>query len=123
MSGYCIYCYGAGDPELPHAPCSRQCDNRRKRASPLEQARRRDPIPDGVRDRIFARDDWTCWLCGEETSHLYRQGDPSSPTLDHVLPVALIGRPVNEPWNLKLAHLSCNMARGRAMNALMGTQP
>lgn len=59
---------------------------------------------------IFADDNYTCWLCNEQTSERWTSGDPLAPTIDHVTPRSLGGG--NERSNLRTAHLICNSLRG-----------
>jgi hypothetical protein len=57
------------------------------------------------------RDRWTCHLCGEEVSDdPMIWTDKSKPSLDHIIPRSEGGD--DYPSNIRLAHLSCNKARG-----------
>lgn len=62
------------------------------------------------REAIYERDQWTCHLCGGQTSRAYDSFDPLSPTLDHLVPKSLGGG--HRPDNLALAHALCNSIRG-----------
>lgn len=60
---------------------------------------------------IFARDEYRCYLCGEETSGEWPE--PLSPSLDHVIPLSKGGTHTQD--NVKCAHLRCNVAKGARM--------
>ena len=53
-----------------------------------------------TRDRILARDDRICQLCGQ----------PGADTVDHIIPVSKGG--TNNDDNLRAAHQRCNSRRG-----------
>lgn len=59
---------------------------------------------------ICERDAWTCWICGGPIARRHRNDDPLSPSVDHVVPLALGGTDDDE--NLKAAHRGCNSRRG-----------
>lgn len=56
------------------------------------------------------RDRWTCWLCSEGVDPRLKGRHPGMASYDHVVPTSLGGS--DEPDNLKLAHLVCNVRRG-----------
>lgn len=63
------------------------------------------------RERLAARDGWTCCYCKRALdSALASLQLPSSPTIEHVVPVSLGGG--NGMENLKLACFPCNNGRG-----------
>ena len=56
------------------------------------------------------RDNWTCHLCGEPVPQFTHCIDGQSATIDHIVPLARGG---SHTWdNVRLAHRSCNSARG-----------
>lgn len=59
---------------------------------------------------IFERDGWVCQLCNSPVLRFVRHPHPRSPSIDHILPVALGGQHVES--NVQLAHLGCNSAKG-----------
>ena len=59
---------------------------------------------------VFARDGWTCGLCGEPVDADLPYPHPMSKSLDHVLPLSRGGAHVES--NVQLAHLSCNIRKG-----------
>lgn len=61
---------------------------------------------------VAKRDHWICWLCGEAVDNLLKAPHPMSASVDHVIPRADGGR--NATFNLRLAHATCNVLRGRA---------
>ena len=101
--------------------CSDKC---RKRANYIIQnTRRRAKIKNALIDeditlfRLFERDNGRCHICGgrcdwedrgEKNGRFYPGGN--YPTIDHVTPLAKGGK---HSWNnVKLAHHSCNSAKG-----------
>lgn len=108
--------------------CKRRSKNRaaeQRRATRREQGRDGQPAPTagvGVRRRIskskrlsiHERDGWICWLCGGTTSTTYAADDPASPTIDHLMPVALGG--TNDDDNLATAHSECNTRRSVSLS-------
>lgn len=99
------------------AYCSQKCRSRAKYLRQLEAGRTghgcappRAKISKAKRATIYARDAFTCWLCGDQTSLVWSQSDPLAPVLDHVLPRSRGGDDSIE--NLATAHASCNAERG-----------
>ena len=90
---------------------SKRADRRREerlRAAPRERS---------YRQRIFERDGWICWICGEVV-------EPEDATLDHVVPVSLGG--AHTPTNVRLAHGVCNSRRGADTSSVLlpsGSRP
>jgi hypothetical protein len=74
--------------------------------------RQRRGISQSLRYRIYARDEWTCWLCGREVEppSVDMDTSPWEPVLDHVVPHCDGGSDRAE--NLRTAHRWCNNARG-----------
>lgn len=64
------------------------------------------------RGEILERDDWTCYLCGVRTDPGLSAYDPTSPTVDHVVPLSKGGQHTRE--NLRCACLRCNSTKGDA---------
>jgi 5-methylcytosine-specific restriction endonuclease McrA len=59
---------------------------------------------------IYERDGGRCYLCGQLVDRNFRFPDIKSSTLDHVMPMSAGGS--DDPSNLRLAHLGCNMDKG-----------
>lgn len=59
---------------------------------------------------IYERDSWKCGICGEAIDRDVKYPAPGSPSLDHILPLALGGS--HDPSNLQAAHLHCNVSKG-----------
>ena len=57
-----------------------------------------------------------CGICGAPVDKTLKAPDPMSPTIDHIVPVALGGHPSSLD-NLQLAHRWCNMHKGDRMIA------
>jgi predicted nucleic acid-binding Zn ribbon protein len=64
---------------------------------------------------IFERDGWLCGICGSAVSRDARFPDPSSPSLDHVVPLAAGGEHTRA--NTRCSHLGCNMRKGAQVAA------
>jgi 5-methylcytosine-specific restriction endonuclease McrA len=64
-----------------------------------------------IRAQILT-DSQTCWLCGHPIDLTLPATDPMSATVDHVLPLAAGGDPL-DPHNLRPAHRVCNGRKGK----------
>ena len=61
-------------------------------------------------ERLGNRDRWICQLCHQVVPRFTHRTDPTSATIDHVVPIIAGGLHV---WdNVQLAHRGCNSARG-----------
>ncbi|MCA0032740.1 HNH endonuclease [Mesorhizobium sp. B263B2A] len=59
---------------------------------------------------VFDRDKWRCQLCGVKTPRKLRgKNQPTSPELDHILPLAVGGE--HSYRNTQCACRSCNLAK------------
>lgn len=58
---------------------------------------------------IFARDRWVCQICHRKVDRRLVVPHRMAPTIDHIVPLALGG--ADAPWNVQLAHLSCNSSK------------
>jgi 5-methylcytosine-specific restriction endonuclease McrA len=68
--------------------------------------------------RIWERDLGICWLCGRDVAHpsvKWARLRPEQATRDHILAKSKGGPDTMD--NLRLAHRSCNEARGDASGA------
>lgn len=61
-------------------------------------------------EQLRKRDGADCQLCRSEVDMTLRHPNPLCPSVDHVLPRARGG--TNDPENLQLAHLVCNLRKG-----------
>jgi HNH endonuclease len=61
--------------------------------------------------RFIHRAEPVCALCGGVVDKTLRFPHPDSPSLDHIIPIALGGSGRNVS-NWQLAHLKCNLAKG-----------
>jgi 5-methylcytosine-specific restriction endonuclease McrA len=71
--------------------------------------------------RVYERDQWRCGLCRRKVNQALRYPHPKSPSLDHVVPLAVGGE--HSMANTQLAHLDCNRdkrAGGWQQLALVG---
>jgi hypothetical protein len=104
-------------------PCLAQTRGARKRR---ERVRRRALERAVVHDNytlaeIAQRDRYRCGLCRTRVAMTQVVPHPRSPTIDHVLPLAVGGQDVRA--NVQLAHFSCNVAKrdkGTQQLALIG---
>jgi len=74
-------------------------------------------------DYLGHRDAWRCGICHRSVSRsIYDSQNPMSKSVDHIIPVSQGG--TDDPANLRLAHLGCNMRRsnkgGNEQLALVG---
>jgi ATP-dependent DNA helicase RecQ len=58
-----------------------------------------------IRDTILERDGYRCDMCNESV-------EGRDATVDHIVPAALTGEPVNTLSNLRLLCRSCNSKKG-----------
>lgn len=58
---------------------------------------------------IYARDEFTCKLCGDPLAMAEVVPHPLAPTIDHVLALANGG--THEPANVQAAHFLCNVRK------------
>ena len=64
-----------------------------------------------MRQKVFARDKWTCHICGKKVRKTARYPrDPEMASLDHLVPIALGGE--HSYANVACAHLRCNLSKG-----------
>lgn len=61
-------------------------------------------------EAIYARDQWTCQLCGEPVDKTLVFPNPMSPSLDHRVPIAAGGTHTRD--NTQLSHFVCNARKG-----------
>jgi len=61
---------------------------------------------DHNRKKIMATE-CRCGICGQPVDKSLKFPDPKSPCIDHIIPIAKGGNPVDLD-NLQLAHLKCN---------------
>lgn len=105
----------------PCQECGAQTDRWGRRCEPCAEAgrrvrwqrknlkRRADGEPMSIRE-VAERNGWRCHLCRRKVSAALQWPHPRSASRDHLIPVADGG--TNDPANLALAHLSCNVRRG-----------
>jgi 5-methylcytosine-specific restriction endonuclease McrA len=59
---------------------------------------------------VFERDRWICGICGMPINRLVKYPQPDSPSIDHIVPIALGGSHTFD--NVQAAHLYCNISKG-----------
>jgi hypothetical protein len=64
---------------------------------------------------VFERDNWTCGICNEAVDREAPWPAASSPSLDHIVPMAVGGGHVYE--NVQCAHLRCNVIKNDGRKA------
>lgn len=67
------------------------------------------------RVEIFERDRWICQLCGELVDPDVPRHDPKTPSIDHIIPIALGG--AHTRANVQTACLGCNVRKGARLAA------
>lgn len=90
--------------------CSLHRRRARQRRSDTRRRGVRKPKNRATIPMLGERDKWICHLCKKRVDRLKRWPDPRSASVDHLVPVAEGGS--DEPDNLALSHLRCNVRRG-----------
>jgi hypothetical protein len=98
----CRFCVRAIDPNRDHG----KHEKRAKRAGV--------PYVYGIKpEKVFARDGWRCHICGCRTPKRLRGKNlPTSPELDHIVPITVPGSPGHVWDNVACACRSCNIRKG-----------
>ena len=60
--------------------------------------------------KVFVRDGWVCGICTEPIDRALAWPDPSSASMDHVVPMFRGG--AHSYANTQASHLRCNLAKG-----------
>lgn len=95
--------------------CSEHCAAKYRQSKKREyrlsyRARKKGAFVAPVSPRgIYARDNYTCHICGDTIDMSETAPAPSSPVIDHVIPLAKGG--THEPNNCKAAHFICNSVK------------
>lgn len=111
----CAVCHRVFATRYTVATCSPACaatkkSNDRRDAKHRSRARKRGAfIAPVYRAEVYRRDGWRCQICGRKVRRV-PVPYPLSPTIDHIVPLALGG--THEPANVRLAHFICNSRRG-----------
>jgi 5-methylcytosine-specific restriction endonuclease McrA len=96
--------------------------NAKRRARRRRRARQRGAVCEGYTlAEIAERDRYYCGLCRKRVAMTKSVPHPKSPTIDHVLPLAVGGQDTRA--NVQLAHFECNWRkadRGTQQLALIG---
>jgi hypothetical protein len=88
----------------------RREDAQRRRAQKI--GTQTEPIRNAV---VYERDGWICGICETSVDATLAYPHPLSASLDHVVPLSLLGPHTYE--NVRLAHLRCNIGRGNRVEA------
>lgn len=75
-------------------------------------------VEDFTFEQIWLRDEGRCWLCGDDVDPSVAWPDSRSPSIDHVIPLALGGE--HSLQNCSLSHLVCNLRKGVKLVAVSG---
>lgn len=116
-----LYCHHCRDEVLMEH--KRRARKRRRKIHGSDMPRRRcrrvgAPYTPVNRRKIFDRDGWVCQLCGVELLPKYTRladggVDPRSPTIDHIVPLALgPNGPGHVESNVHAACWGCNTEKG-----------
>lgn len=85
--------------------CSKRCFRRWHRL--LRRSRLAAVVTDDVHPyKIYVRDNWVCYLCGDRVDRKAVVPSLWAPTLDHVVPIVAGGGHTYE--NIRTAHFICN---------------
>lgn len=113
-------CDMCGTPFMGNAKqtryCSRDCASANKNRANwphlnARRARLREAFVEKFdRIEIFERDGWVCGICGGDVDPDTAWPDPSSASLDHIVPVSRGGK--HERANAQCSHLACNVKKG-----------
>lgn len=104
-------CKDCGTPTTRHSQwCGPCADGRRLVRWQRKNLRRRAQGEPMSIAELGARDGWRCHLCRRRVDPGRKWPDPQSASRDHLIPVVDGG--TNDPANLALAHLRCNVVRG-----------
>lgn len=96
---------------LPPEEREQRRRERRQRKNHRRRARLHGVISEAYTlKEIAERDNFECKLCETPVDMTLRVPDRDAPTIDHVIPFADGG--VDARWNVQLAHLHCNQAKG-----------
>lgn len=88
--------------------CSDRCTNRTT-AHKRRVTKRGAFVEDVAPSVVYARDNYTCHLCGGTLDMGAASPQPKSPTLDHVVPLSRGG--THSYANVKAAHFRCNVSK------------
>lgn len=106
--------YREENPEKVSESLRRSREKNPERVRQYRQARRAR-LADALDEvfppvEVYERDGWVCGICGEPVDANLKHPNPLSPSLDHIVPLALGGR--HSRANTQLAHLVCNVRKG-----------
>ncbi|GAA3843906.1 hypothetical protein GCM10022226_78630 [Sphaerisporangium flaviroseum] len=76
---------------------------------PMYHVSTRKRIRRHTRNKIGDRDGWTCGYCHTHVDRDLRWPHPLSPSIGHILWVGFDAGGIDDPDNLRLEHLACNM--------------
>lgn len=99
-------------------PRARFCSETCRSNSEWDRRRAREKdafVEDVPRFAVFARDDFICQLCGDPLDMDAIFPASLSPSLDHIVPLALGG--LHQTSNAQAAHLGCNARKGARLVA------
>lgn len=109
----CLYCANIIPQEARKDKvfCTARCN---EKAHTLQRKLRlrtgSDDKPGYLRAEICTRDGWRCGICRRFVDKTLEYPDLLCASLDHIIPVSRNGN--NDPTNLRLTHLICNLRRG-----------
>lgn len=120
VAAYCRICgqsfVSSGGLDWASLSCNEKCDQQwqaekkryyRSRYQVARRARIKTTQVEHIyRGRIYARDEHSCYLCGEQLNMDAQAPEPKAPTIDHVVPLARGGSHTYD--NLRAACFECN---------------
>jgi 5-methylcytosine-specific restriction endonuclease McrA len=116
----CLTCPAEFATTSPNRTYCSTCASERRRDHSRKKGRTRLGYQKSIRiftiSDLVARDGSDCWLCKEPIDLTLSGKHPRMASYDHVIPTSRGGS--DEPKNLKLAHLACNIAKGAKLVTL-----
>ena len=109
VAGRCIEC---GVPFIKQNSMTTYCTSQCKHRATGSRRRARQhgmKVTRVRRQRIYERDNWTCYLCGYPVDRTATVPTLDAPVLDHVIALARGGE--HAEHNLKTAHFYCNSVK------------
>ena len=113
----CLHC-GDYMPRTMRADavfCSERCNSSAHQVTRVHAKRAMTPRPTQLTLRlaIAERTDWNCGICGVPVDRRLMHPDPGYGSIDHIVPLAAGGS--NDPENLQIAHLLCNLRKRQTL--------
>lgn len=108
----CSECGGAYTPNHGNRRifCSRRCAKKHGKRNRRHAKRARSSGHPIYWSLVWRQAGGKCALCGQRVERDTNPSNPRGATVDHIVPLSRGGE--HAPWNVQLAHRSCNSAKG-----------